>query len=240
MAWRWVSWGGVVLSGLLLAAVVFVAWHDGHDPRLETIRQIVRDLDEHGLKCSGVSADLSPADRPIAVNAEGGCTVDGRQERIVVVAAADGLTRDRYLRWLFEQGGGGYFVLGDAWGSVATSSGSRGGYRRPSAAPSASLASLTEPAIRLTLAGEHGRRGAWQGRHDQAWTMRSVRRYRTCRCRPPPPTARKAGLKVVRFSSALPPPNCRHSSTFVRPIVAPIVYVRPSQLSLTPPRHLLQ
>ena len=116
MAWRWASWGGMVLAGLLLAVVRFVAWHDGHDPRLQTVRQLVRDLDQHGLKCAGVSADLSPADGPIAVNAEGGCTVDGRRVRIVVVAAADDLTRDRYLRWLVEQGGGGYFVLSDAWG----------------------------------------------------------------------------------------------------------------------------
>jgi hypothetical protein len=35
--------------------------------------------------------------------------------RIVVVVAADDLTRDRYLQWLVEQGGGGYFVLDDAW-----------------------------------------------------------------------------------------------------------------------------
>jgi lipopolysaccharide export system protein LptC len=48
MAWRWVSWGGVVLAGLLLAVVGFVAWHDGHEPRLQTVRQLVRDLDEHG------------------------------------------------------------------------------------------------------------------------------------------------------------------------------------------------
>jgi hypothetical protein len=116
MARRWVSWGGMVLAGLLLAVVGFVARHDGHDPRLQTVRQLVRDLDQHGLKCAGTSADLSPADGPIAVNAEGGCAVDGRQVRIVVVAAADDLTRDRYLRWLVEQGGGGYFVLGDAWG----------------------------------------------------------------------------------------------------------------------------
>jgi hypothetical protein len=96
--------------------VVFVAGHDGHDPRLQTVSQLVGDLDQHGLKCAGVSADLSPADGPIAVNAEGGCTVDGRRVRIVVVAAADDWTRDRYLRWLVEQGSGGYFVLSDAWG----------------------------------------------------------------------------------------------------------------------------
>jgi hypothetical protein len=42
--------------------------------------------------------------------------VDGRQVRIVVVAAADGSARNRYLRWRSEQGGGGYFVLGDTWG----------------------------------------------------------------------------------------------------------------------------
>lgn len=60
--------------------------------------------------------DLSPADAPIAINAEGGCTVDGRQVRIVIVAAADGLARDRHLRWITEQGGGGYFAVGDTWG----------------------------------------------------------------------------------------------------------------------------
>jgi hypothetical protein len=58
----------MVLAGLLLAVVGFVAWHDGHDPRLQTVGQLVRDLDQHGLKCA------------------------------------------------VEQGGGGYFVLGDAWG----------------------------------------------------------------------------------------------------------------------------
>jgi hypothetical protein len=36
--------------------------------------------------------------------------------RIVIVAAADSRARDRYLRWLTEQGGGGYFALGDSWG----------------------------------------------------------------------------------------------------------------------------
>jgi hypothetical protein len=25
-------------------------------------------------------------------------------------------TRDRYLRWLSEQGGGGYFAMGETWG----------------------------------------------------------------------------------------------------------------------------
>jgi hypothetical protein len=50
------------------------------------------------------------------VNAEHGCRVDGRQVRIVIVAAADSRARDRYLRRLTEQGGGGYFPLGDRGG----------------------------------------------------------------------------------------------------------------------------
>jgi len=127
----------VALSLLLLLAVTFAAFRqDSQDPRLQTARRIARDLNEHGLSCAEGSADLSRADGPIAINAEGGCTVDGRQVRIVIVAAADGLSRDRYLRWITEQGGGGYFALGDTWGWAATSSGWRAGYSRPSAAPS--------------------------------------------------------------------------------------------------------
>lgn len=117
MGWRWASWAGVVLAVLLLMVVTLVAfWQDGRDPRFRTARRIIGDLNEHDLKCSEGSADLSPAHAPSAVNAEGGCTVDGRQVRIVVVAAADGSARDRYLRWITEQGGGGYFALGDTWG----------------------------------------------------------------------------------------------------------------------------
>lgn len=117
MGWRWIAWAGMLLTVLLLVGVTLVAFRqDGQDPRFQTARRIVRALNEHGLKCFDGSADLSPADAPIAVNAEGGCTVDGRQVRIVVVAAADGSARDRYLRWLTEQGGGGYFALGDTWG----------------------------------------------------------------------------------------------------------------------------
>jgi hypothetical protein len=52
----------------------------------------------------------------MAVNAEGPCTVDGRQLRVVIIAATDRATWDRYLRWLSEQGGGGYFAMGDTWG----------------------------------------------------------------------------------------------------------------------------
>jgi hypothetical protein len=89
----------------------------GADPRFRTARGIIGDLNEHGVKCAAGSADLSPADAPIAVNAEHGCTVDRRQVRIVIVAATDRLSCDRYLRWLTEQGGGGgYFALGDGWG----------------------------------------------------------------------------------------------------------------------------
>jgi hypothetical protein len=36
--------------------------------------------------------------------------------RIVVVRAADGTARDRYLGWITDQGGGGYFAMGDTWG----------------------------------------------------------------------------------------------------------------------------
>ena len=117
MRWRRVSWAGLVLAVLLLSTVTLVAFQrDDADPRFRTARRIIGDLNEHGLKCAEGSADLSPADAPIAVNAEGPCAVDGRQVRIVVVAAADGSARNRYLRWRSEQGGGGYFVLGDTWG----------------------------------------------------------------------------------------------------------------------------
>jgi hypothetical protein len=129
----------VVLAVLLLLVVALVAFPQvGVDPRFGTARGIIGDLDEHGLTCAAGSADLSPADAPIAVNAEHGCTVDGRQVRIVIVAAADSPACDRYLRWLTEQGGGGYFALGDSWGWAATSSGWPAGCSRPSAAGSAS------------------------------------------------------------------------------------------------------
>jgi hypothetical protein len=101
---------------LLLLVVLLVAFQQvDADPRFRTARRIIGDLNEHGLECAAGSVDLSPADAPIAVNAEHGCTVDGRQVRIVIVATADSTTRDRYLRWLTEQGGG-YFALGDSWG----------------------------------------------------------------------------------------------------------------------------
>jgi hypothetical protein len=110
-------WAGLVLAVLLLSAVTLVAFRQvGQDPRFQTASRIIGQLNERGLKCALGSADLSPTDAPIAVNAEHGCTVDGRQVRIVVVAAADSTARDRYLRWLTEQGGGGYFTLGDNWG----------------------------------------------------------------------------------------------------------------------------
>jgi hypothetical protein len=111
------AWAGLVLAVLLLVVVTLVAFQQvGVDPRFRTARRIIGDLNEHGVRCAVGSADLSPADAPIAVNAEHGCTVDGRQVRIVIVAAADSLARDHYLRWLTEQGGGGYFALGDSWG----------------------------------------------------------------------------------------------------------------------------
>jgi hypothetical protein len=108
---------GLVFAALLVSVVTLVAFPQvGADPRFRTARRIIGDLNEHGLKCAAGSADLSPADAPIAVNAEHGCKVDGRLVRIVIVAAADSPARDRYLRWLTEQGGGGYFALGDSWG----------------------------------------------------------------------------------------------------------------------------
>jgi hypothetical protein len=110
-------WVGLVLAVLLLLVVLLVAFQQvGADPRFRTARRIMGDLNEHGFECAAGSADLSPGDAPIAVTAEHGCTVDGRQVRIVIVAAADRPARDRYLRWLTEQGGGGYFALGDGWG----------------------------------------------------------------------------------------------------------------------------
>jgi hypothetical protein len=114
MGRRWASWAGVVVAVLLVAVTPVAFRQDGQDPRFRTARRIIGDLNEHGLSCAQNSADLSPADAPIAVNAEGVCTVDGRQARIVVVAAADGSARDRYLRWLTEQGGG-YFAVGATW-----------------------------------------------------------------------------------------------------------------------------
>ena len=129
----------MVLAVLLLLVVALVAFPQvGADPRFRTASRIIGQLNEHGFECAPGSADLSPADAPIAVNAEHGCTVDGRQVRIVIVAAADSPARDRYLRWLTEQGGGGYFVLGDSWGVGATLSGWPAGCSRPSAAGSAS------------------------------------------------------------------------------------------------------
>jgi hypothetical protein len=107
----------VVLALLLLLVVLLVAFQQvGVDPRFRTARRIIGDLNEHGFECAAGSADLSPADASIAVNAEHVCTVDGRRLRIVILAAADSSARDRYLRWLTEQGGGGYFALGDSWG----------------------------------------------------------------------------------------------------------------------------
>jgi hypothetical protein len=87
-----------------------------HRSRNRTVERVVAALDQRGVRCAGLSIDQSPADRPIAVNAEGLCTVDGRQLRVVIIAATDRPTRDRYLRWLSEQGGGGYFAMGETWG----------------------------------------------------------------------------------------------------------------------------
>jgi hypothetical protein len=102
---------------LLLSVITLVAFQQvGVDPRFRAARQTIGDLNEYGVKCAAGSADLSPADAPIVVNAEHGCRVDERQVRIVIVAAADSRARDRYLRWLTEQGGGGYFALGNSWG----------------------------------------------------------------------------------------------------------------------------
>jgi hypothetical protein len=71
-----------------------------HRSRNRTVERIVAALDQRGVRCVGLSIDQSPADRPIAVNAEGLCTVDGRQLRVVIITATDRVTRDRYLRWL--------------------------------------------------------------------------------------------------------------------------------------------
>jgi hypothetical protein len=110
----WIAVALLVLATLLVTAVAFQA--ASTDPRHRTIERIVAALDQQGVRCAGLSTDHSPADRPIAVTAEGGCTVDGRQLRVVIIAATDKATRDRYLRWLSEQGGGGYFAIGDTWG----------------------------------------------------------------------------------------------------------------------------
>ena len=102
------------LGTLLGAAVAFGA--ASTDPRIRTVERIARALDQAGVRCAGLSIDRSPADQPIAVNAEGLCTVDHRQLRVVIIAATDGAARDRCLRWLSQQGGGGYFAMGDTWG----------------------------------------------------------------------------------------------------------------------------
>jgi hypothetical protein len=112
-----VAWIAVALLGLGALLVIAVAFRTvSIDPRHRTVERIVGALDQRGVRCAGLSIDQSPADQPIAVNAEGGCTVDGRQLRVVIIAATDAATLDRYLRWLSEQGGGGYFAMGDTWG----------------------------------------------------------------------------------------------------------------------------
>jgi hypothetical protein len=112
-----VAWIAAALLGLGTLLVIAVAFRTvSTDPRHRTIERIVGALDQRGVRCAGLSIDQSPADEPIAVNAEGPCTVDGRQLRVVIIAATDRATRDRYLRWLSQQGGGGYFAMGDTWG----------------------------------------------------------------------------------------------------------------------------
>jgi len=107
----------VALLGLVALLVIAVALRAAStDPRHRTVERIVEALDQRGVRCAGLSIDHSPADQPIAVNAEGRCTVEGRQLRVVIIAATDRATRDRYLRWLSQQGGGGYFAMGDTWG----------------------------------------------------------------------------------------------------------------------------
>jgi hypothetical protein len=117
MRWPQVAWIAVALLGLGTLLIIAVAFRAAStDPRHRTIERIVGALDQRGVRCVGLSTDHSPADRPITVTAEGGCTVDGRQLRVVIIAATDKATRDRYLRWLSEQGGGGYFAMGETWG----------------------------------------------------------------------------------------------------------------------------
>ena len=112
-----VAWIAVALLGLGTLLVIAVALRTvSTDPRNRTVERIVGALDQRGIRCAGLSIDQSPADQPIVVNAEGRCTADGRQLRVVIVAATDRATRDRYLRWLSEQGGGGYFAMGETWG----------------------------------------------------------------------------------------------------------------------------
>jgi hypothetical protein len=106
--------GAAGLGTLLVIAVALRTVST--DPRNGTVERIVAALDQRGVRCAGLSIDQSPADEPIVVNAEGRCTADGRQLRVVIVAATDRATRDRYLHWLHEQGGGGYFAMGETWG----------------------------------------------------------------------------------------------------------------------------
>jgi hypothetical protein len=110
-------WSAVALLGLVALLGIAVALRAASsDPRHRTIQRIVAALDQQGIRCAGLSIDHSPADRPIAVTAEGRCRVDDRQLRVVIITATDPATRDRYLRWLSQQGGGGYFALGATWG----------------------------------------------------------------------------------------------------------------------------
>ena len=65
MGWRRATWAGLVLAVLLLLVVLLVAFQQvGADPRFRTARQIIGDLNEHGVQCAAGSADLSPADAP--------------------------------------------------------------------------------------------------------------------------------------------------------------------------------
>jgi hypothetical protein len=141
-----VVWIAVALLGLGTLLVIAVALRTvSTDPRNGTVERIVAALDQRGVRCAGLSIDQSPADEPIVVNAEGRCTADGRQLRVVIVAATDRATRDRYLHWLHEQGGGGYFAMGETWAWAATSSGWPAEPPTPSAARSASLPTASAP-----------------------------------------------------------------------------------------------
>ena len=116
MRWPPVAWRAVALLGLVALLLVVVFSAASTDPRSRTVERIVGALDRGGVRCAGLPIDQSPADQPIAVDAVGPCTVEGRQLRVVIVATTDRAEWDRYLRWLSQQGGGGYFAMGDTWG----------------------------------------------------------------------------------------------------------------------------
>jgi hypothetical protein len=94
-------WGVLVVLGLV-----------GVGGLPQDLRDLFLELDQGAVGPAGgigghlgaVQGDHAKADQP------------GRQLRVVIIAATDKATRDRYLRWLSEQGGGGYFAMGETWG----------------------------------------------------------------------------------------------------------------------------